>query len=221
MAEHTYTDTATDLVINRMSRAVYDDMLSNDNIYADQLYLIDDPNFDVFNKRVVNLNPPEEATDAVNLDYLSSEYIAKDNVLNYVDKSRIYSENLASQWPNGSTYIKGDLNVFVKDTTRWEIEVLQGSVSKDDVTVVHNSGYGWQFKIGTTNFGQNMTDYPDSLRDSTTIGSETVEISATSWHLADRLIKASDVIGCLSSVTVDTALSDLTTKIVELCDKLK
>lgn len=120
----TATDINTNLVINRLTRKIYNELSAENKIYSDQLYLIDDEDFDVFNKRITNVLSPKETYDAVNLDYLSSEYIKKDDVVSYVDNSKIYSEKLLMNHPNGSTYICGDKKVYKKDTSNWNISVI-------------------------------------------------------------------------------------------------
>lgn len=215
----TSADIETDLIINRLTRSIYNELSASGKIYNDQLYLIDDENFDVFSKRVTNVKDPEESGDAVNLNYLSDYYIQKDQVADYIDNSRIYSENLASGWANGSTYIQGNRDVYTKDTNKWNVTVIRGSVT--NVTVEYNTGFGWQFCInGTYRFGQNFTPYPDTMRETTTYSGETVEVSATSWSKTDTLVGKKDVYSCLSSITATSGVEDIASALVKLKEKM-
>jgi len=129
----TSSDTKVDLVINRLSRKVYDQLSATPGgLNKNQLYLIEDENFDVFNKRVVNVKNPLSSTDAVPLGYLKEQYLRKGEISGYVDNSKVYGEHLAGGWRNGETYIDGRLGVYKKDCStsspNWRCAVVEGEV---------------------------------------------------------------------------------------------
>lgn len=73
MANPTSSDTKIDLVINRLSREVYDQLSAAGEIDPDQLYLVDDDKYDMFGKRVVNVATPTELSDATNKEYVDDK----------------------------------------------------------------------------------------------------------------------------------------------------
>lgn len=148
----TSSDTQVDLVINRLSRRIYDQLSAVPGaLDKNQLYLIDDEDFDVFNKRVVNVKNPLSAADAVPLGYLREQYLRKGEVHDYVDNSKVYGERRDGGWANGETYVDGRMNVYRKDclssAPNWRCEVVQGSVPAGSVAVRWQEGFGWYFAV--------------------------------------------------------------------------
>lgn len=220
----TSSDTETDLIINRLPRSVYDQLSTEGRLYDNQLYFIDDDNFDMFNKRVVNVDSPRDAYDAVNADWLSSNYIDKASIRDYADNTKVYNASM-------TRYIDGDRDLYAVEYTEWLVTVLAGDVQPSDVAVEWNPSTsagamnGWNFVIGGTRiptgyFVQGVT----AIDCDNTYDSKPLKIKAVrekTFVKTGALVTYDDVYSVLSSVTVDTPLTALTTKIVELCQKFR
>lgn len=222
------TDTSTDLVINRLSRRIYDQLSATPHaLDENQLYLIEDENFDVFNKRVVNVKNPLSANDAVTLGYLKEQYLRKGEVSSYVDNSKIYGEWLPGGWQDGETYVDGRMDVYTKDcktaSPNWRCAVVRGPVTADQVAVGWRNGFGWFFTVdgGMPEGAHYQSDeLADTLTDTFTYSGEETVLSATCWHRTDRLVPAGAVYGSLSSVTESSTAEQVAAAIASLNQKL-
>jgi len=221
---YTSADTPVDLVINRLSRKIYDELSATPGMLDEnQLYLIEDEDFDVLNKRVVNVKTPLSANDAVPLGYLREQYVRQGDILTYVDNSKVYGERKSGGWQDGETYIDGRLGVYKKDckssAPNWKCAVVSGSVPASSVTVGWRSGFGWHFKVnGSMPDGAHYQsdELVDTLQDTFTYSGESTTVSATCWHKVDTLVPSKAVYGALSSVTASSSAADVAAAIVKL-----
>jgi len=205
----TSVDTQVDLVINRLSRDIYNELSAIPGaLKENELYLIEDENFDVFNKRITNVQIPLEATDAVNLNYLSSQYVQQGNIIDYVDNSRIYGERKVSDWDEKETCIDGRLNVYTKLSSSWICDQISGpTIEKSRISVAWQSGFGWKFKIDGEFAGEHAfaNQHADQIIDTFTFSGNVVTLSATCWNKTAELAKLSAV----SQVVADTTRQNM------------
>lgn len=75
---YTYSESKIDLIINKVSRAIYKKLQENGDIDENEIYLITDPIMDAANDKIINVADPTDPTDAANKQYvdqqLSNEY---------------------------------------------------------------------------------------------------------------------------------------------------
>lgn len=127
-----HTDTAVNLVINRLSRATYNELSNNSSLNPFELYLIDDVDFDIFNKRIVNLEDPVNDKDGVNLGYLDTNYISTKGISAYIDNERIYNSSKTS-----SLTYDGKLYEKRLEEDDWVVTVESGKYKADQITVFY------------------------------------------------------------------------------------
>ena len=215
----TYTDTPADLVINRLSRQVYDQLSATGRLDRNQLYLIDDPEFDCFGKRLINVADPIDYRDGVTVGYADTYYVSKAGISAYVDKSKIQS-------PDGASALSADLGVYGSEISEWSVTVEKGGVKPGDVTVYWNSavgtGHGWCFRIAGASVPTGDTDQASlEIKATTTYSGETVAVKATrriNWTLRDRLVPCSVIANCLGEITESSGVSEIAAALVSLRD---
>lgn len=222
-------ETNVNLVINRLNRAQYDELCASSELQPFELYLVDDENFDVFNKKIVNVAEPFNDGDGVNLGYLQSTYIKKNEVYNYVDNTNIVSNN-------GKHILSSDgcfYERFLYDED-WIPNVISGDYLNSQVTVYYHgykgysgTNFGWAFKISTD---ISVIDvYTNDVNDEALIidGKDLelgIEIQAERkprWEMYDRLIRASDLVSELSSINLSSTVEDISQSILNLYLKFK
>lgn len=71
----TNTDMKTDLIINRMTRDIYNHLKEQGSLVEDQLYLIDEDNLDADGQPIVNVPDPILSSDAVNKNYVDANFV--------------------------------------------------------------------------------------------------------------------------------------------------
>lgn len=120
------TEKKVNLVINRLNRQQYDELCASVPIKLNEyeLYLVDDINYDVFNKRVINVGEPDPnvETDGVNVGYVKTTFIKKNEISDFVDCTKIYS-------PDSEKCLSSDGRLckrYFLDTD-WETNVVKGS----------------------------------------------------------------------------------------------
>lgn len=76
MGHFVSTDVNTDLIINKMSRLVYDKMGQYSQLDDNQLYLVDDEVLDAYGKRISNVEYPQLSNDVATKAYVDTEVSA-------------------------------------------------------------------------------------------------------------------------------------------------
>lgn len=220
-------ETNVNLVINRLNRAQYDELCASSELQPFELYLVDDENFDVFNKKIVNVAEPFNDGDGVNLGYLKSAYIKKNEVYDYVDNTNIVSNN-------GKYILSSDgcfYERFLYDED-WVPNVISGDYLNSQVQVYYNgykgqsgTNFGWAFKIITDVSVINV--YTNDVNDEALfidgkdleLGIEIQAQRKPHWMMYDKLIRASELVSELSSINLSSSIEDVTSAIQKLCLK--
>lgn len=221
------TELTEGLVINRMPREAFNQLCSEHQLNDNQLYLVTGDEFDMFNMRVINVDSPVMANDAVNIDYLSSNYIAQGKISEFSDNTKTYN----SAW---NQYIDGNGDIFQLVYTDWNIAVLKGSISPSQVSVYWNPSTtegaknGYNFVIN----GDMSTRIPTGafIKTATSLyakneyaGNE-VEIKAEreiQYVKIDSLVKKSDIYSKLSGITQTSDINEIATALKELANAMK
>lgn len=194
----TSTDIYVDLVINRLSKQQYVTLSAAGQTDSSQLYFIDDEDFDVFNKRVVNMDFPTGEHDGVNLGFLSSNYIKQAEIGSYVDSTKLFD-------PTETSCVMFDGGVYSPrlETDEWTVQKISGEYEPEQVSVFYygepgktGSGFGWAF-----NCANELTVYTGNTNYSTATAiegeddqSRGVKLKASRpihWDRQDSFVKAS------------------------------
>jgi len=218
----TKTDTQVNLVINRMTRQVYDELSATPgSLKKNELYLIEDEVYDVFNKRVVNVQIPQDENDAVNLNYLSSNYLQEGQMMGIIDEigsSKLFNV-LSTSYPIGSQYINGNGDIYKKDTSKWDIRIISSTGAVSNVTLQWTSAseFGWRihYTLGGTNYTI-VTYNTNELADVVQGTDSRVNIKAISWTKQDRLVKVSEIKTALNSISTSSSTADIAQALINL-----
>lgn len=218
----TKTDTHVNLVINRMTRQVYDELSATPgSLKKNELYLIEDEVYDVFNKRVVNVQIPQDENDAVNLNYLSSNYLQEGQMMGIIDEigsSKLFNV-LSTSYPIGSQYINGNGEIYKKDTSKWDIRIISSTGAVSNVTLQWTSAseFGWRihYTLGGTNYTI-VTYNTNELADVVQGTDSRVNIKAISWTKQDRLVKVSEIKTALNSISTSSSTADIAQALINL-----
>jgi hypothetical protein len=79
------------LSIQHISRDDYHDLVVNNNINSETLYIVSSDNIDAYGERVTNIANPIESTDATNVEYVNNQF--KNLSVSYDNKRIILSQN--------------------------------------------------------------------------------------------------------------------------------
>lgn len=218
------SDIKTNLIINRIPRSIYDQLCSTSQLQENELYLIDDDVFDMFNKRVVNVDDPVISTDAVNLNYLKDNFIDKSDINQYIDNTKIYNNEFTS-------YIDSNLGKYQIDYSEWDITVLKGDFSPSEVEITWNpsttsgtlNGYNLKIKgitIGTGVYSKDSLEihvekHVDSLGD--------IIVDCIRTKVANKIdsyISMKEVFSCLSMLNSSSDIKEILNSISLLNSKL-
>jgi hypothetical protein len=171
-------DTPVDeLIINELTKTKYDDLLTNNSVNENEIYLVTNDTFDADNNPIVNVGDPENDTDAANKQYViisindlsstvSSNYALKDEILTAEDLGLSNYATVSSV-----TNISSSLSSYTPLTTSNDIS----SLLNDNITYVSSqvSSYSLSADVSSTiNKVSNIASSLSALSDISQIPAE-------------------------------------------------
>ena len=118
-----YSESKIDLIINKVSRAIYKQLQDNGDIGENEIYLITDPILDAVGDRILNTADPISATDAANKQYVDK------NVNDAFLSSKAYINEEISSYA-----LKDNISVGYDSTTQKITLDADGNISEIDAT---------------------------------------------------------------------------------------
>lgn len=120
---YVYSESKIDLIINKVSRAIYKQLQDNGDISENEIYLITDPILDAADDRILNTADPIDGTDAANKQYVDKN--ANDAFLS----SKAYINEEISSYA-----LKDNISVGYDPTTQKITLDADGNISEIDAT---------------------------------------------------------------------------------------
>lgn len=71
-----YTETKVNLIINKISRQKYNELLNANQVNENELYMVDESNLDALSATIINVADPILSSDAANKNYVDNKSTA-------------------------------------------------------------------------------------------------------------------------------------------------
>jgi hypothetical protein len=149
-------------IINKLSKAKYEELLQNNRIQDNELYLVKEDEMDANGDPIHNVGTPELSSDAVNKDYVDNNFVLNTEIIKSIEQTILPISGTA----NRASPVYGGTIDFSKLTYNYPIKSINSMIVKSSTTSGAFASNECYLKV----FQSNIDPITNSVSDYTFLG---------------------------------------------------